>query len=163
SLAKYAFPVLGNLPVSSIDTPLVLKTIEAMWRRTPKTASKVRGRIENILGWATVHHYRSGDNPARWQGHLEHALATLPSSTHHAVITSPEAPAFMAKLREQPGVPAKCLEFVILTAARLGEALGATWDEVDFKACTWTIPGSRMKAGEQHKVPLSAAALALLK
>jgi integrase len=163
SLAKYAFPVIGNLPVAAIDTPLVLKVVKPLWQRVPKTASKVRGRIENILGWATVHHYRSGDNPARWQGHLEHALPAVGIGEHHAALPYADVPAFMTKLRQQTGVPAKCLEFVILTAARLGEALGATWNEVDFEARTWTIPGARMKGGKEHRVPLSAAALALLR
>jgi integrase len=162
SLAKYAFPVLGNLPVAAIDTPLVLKVIKPLWQRVPETASRVRGRIENILGWATVHHYRSGDNPARWQGHLEHALPTVVKGDHHAAMPYAEVPAFLAKLRQDTSVPAKCLEFVILTAARLGEALGATWDEIDLDNRAWTVPASRMKAGEEHKVPLSAAAIAVL-
>jgi len=162
SLAKYAFPVIGNLPVAAIDTPLVLKVIKPLWQRVPKTASKVRGRIDNILGWATVHHYRAGDNPARWQGHLEHALPSVQTGEHHAAMPYAEVPAFLAKLRQQTSVPAKCLEFVILTAARLGEALGATWDEVDLDNRVWTVPASRMKAGKEHKVPLSAAAIAVL-
>src|SRR5262245_8644696 len=162
SLAKYACPVPGNLPVAAIDTPLVLKVIKPLWQRVPKTASKVRGRIENILGWATVHHYRAGDNPARWQGHLEHALPTVATSEHHAAMSYAELPAFLAKLRGETGVPARCLEFVILTAARLGEALGARWDEIDFDNRVWTVPASRMKAGKEHKVPLSAAAIAVL-
>src|SRR5262245_60372694 len=162
SLAKYAFPVIGNLPVAAIDTPLVLKVIKPLWARVPKTASKVRGRIENILGWATVHHYRSGDNPARWNGLLEHALPAVVTSEHHAAMPYAEVPAFLTKLRQQTSVPAKCLEFTILTAARLGEALGATWDEVDLDNRVWTVPASRMKAGKEHKVPLSAAAIAVL-
>ena len=157
------FPVLGNLPVVAIDTPLVLKVVKPLWQRVPETASRVRGRIENILGWATVHHYRSGDNPARWQGHLKHALPTVVKGDHHAALPYAEVPAFLAKLRQQTSVPAKCLEFVILTAARLGEALGATWDEVDLDNRVWTVPASRMKVGKEHKVPLSAAAIAVLR
>jgi integrase len=163
SLAKYAFPVLGNLPVAAIDTPLVLKVVKPIWQHVPKTASKVRGRIDNILGWATVHHYRSGDNPARWHGHLEHALPAVEKGEHHAAMPYADVPAFMAKLRQQTSVPAKCLELVILTAARLGEALGATWNEVDFDNRAWIVPASRMKAHEEHRVPLSAAAIAVLR
>jgi integrase len=122
----------------------------------------VRGRIENVLGWATVHHYRSGDNPARWQGLLEHALPSVQKGEHLAAMPYAEVPAFLAKLRQQTTVSAKLLEFTVLTAARLGEALGATWDEIDFEARTWTIPGARMKAGKEHRVPLSDAALAVL-
>jgi integrase len=163
SLIKYAFPVLGSLPVAAIDTPLVLRVLKPIWGTIPESASRLRGRIENVLGWATVHHYRSGDNPARWTGLLEHALPAVQKGEHHAAMPYGEVPAFMAKLREQTGVPAKCLELTVLTAARLGEAQKATWDEVDFEARTWTIPAARMKAGQEHKVPLSAAALAVLK
>src|SRR5262245_33487218 len=150
SLAKYAFPVLGNLPVAAIDTPIVLKVVKPLWQRVPETASRVRGRIENILGWATVHRYRGGDKPARWQGHLEHALPTVVKGDHYAALPYAEVPAFLAKLRQQTSVPAKYLEFVILTAARLGEALGATWDEVDLDNRVWTVPASRMKANKEH-------------
>jgi integrase len=162
SLVKYAYPILGSLPVASVDTPLVLRVIKPIWGTIPDTASRVRGRIENVLGWATVHHYRSGDNPARWQGLLEHALPTITKGEHLAAMPYAEVPAFMAKLRQQTTVSAKLLEFVVLTAARLGEALGATWDEIDFEARTWTIPAGRMKAGKEHRVPLSDAALAVL-
>jgi integrase len=163
SLAKYVYPVFGNLPVAAIDTPLVLKVIKPLWGRVPETASRVRGRIENILGYALVHHYRSGDNPARWQGLLEHALPAVTKGEHFAAMRFTEVPAFMAQLRQQTSVPAKCLEFVVLTAARLGEALGATWGEVDFDNGVWVIPGARMKAGKEHRVPLSAAAIAVLR
>jgi integrase len=163
SLAKYAFPVLGNLPVAAIDTPLVLKVVKPLWQRVPETASRVRGRIENVLGWATVHHYRNGDNPARWQGHMEHALPTVMKGEHFAAMPYAEVSAFMTKLREQTSVPARCLEFAVLTAARLGEALHATWDEINLDSGIWTVPASRMKGGKEHRVPLSRAALAVLK
>jgi integrase len=162
SLARYTFPVLGNLPVAAIDTPLVLKVIKPLWERVPETASRVRGRIENVLGWATVHHYRSGDNPARWQGHLEHALPTVVKGAHHAAMRYAEVPAFMAKLRQDTSIPARCLEFIVLTAARLGEAQKATWDEIDLDNRLWTVPASRMKGGKEHRVPLPAAAIAVL-
>src|SRR5262249_90616 len=163
SLAKYVLPTLGSLPVAAIDTPLVLKVIKPLWLRVPETASRVRGRIENVLGWATVHHYRSGDNPARWQGLLEHALPAVVKGDHHAAMPYAEVPAFIAKLRQQTGVPSKCLEFIVLTAARLGEAQKATWNEIDFDKRVWVIPGARMKSGKEDRGPLSLAAIAVLK
>src|SRR5262249_48272730 len=114
---------------------------------------------------ATVHHYRTGDNPARWQGLLEHALpakAKVAKTKHHAALPYAEIAAFMAKLRQDTSAAAKCLEFIVLTGARLGEATGAMWSEIDFKACTWTIPANRMKGGREHRVPLSDAAMAVL-
>ena len=162
TLKNYVYPIIGNLPVAMIDTPLVLKVIKPLWTRTPKTASRVRGRIETVLGWATVHHYRSGDNPARWNGLLEHALPAIGKAKHHAALPYAQVGDFMAKLRQDTGVMARCLEFITLTAARLGEAAEATWAEVDLTARTWTIPAGRMKGGREHKVPLSNAAVALL-
>jgi integrase len=147
SLRKYAFPILGSLPVASIDTPLVLQVIKPLWARVPETASRVRGRIENVLGWATVHHYRTGDNPARWNGLLEHALPGVVKGEHHKALPYVEMPAFMAKLREQTSVTAKCIEFIALTAARLAEAQAATWDEIDLDGKVWIVPAGRMKAG----------------
>jgi integrase len=165
TLQDYVYPTLGNLLVASIDTPLVLKVIKPLWERVPETASRVRGRIEQVLGWATVHHYRSGDNPARWQGLLEHALPArndVAKVKHHAALPYTEAPAFMAKLREDSSVGARCLEFIALTAARLGEGNEVTWNEIDFEARAWTIPAKRMKAKKEHRVPLSDAAMAVL-
>jgi integrase len=166
SLVKYAYPVLGEMPVASIDTPLVLKAVKPLWARAPETASRVRGRIENILGWATVHHYRTGDNPARWKGHLEHALparSEVAEVEHHAALPYKQVGAFVGKLRQDTSVMARCLEFITLTAARLSQATHVTWDEIDLEARVWTVPGSRMKAGKEHKMPLSAAAIAILK
>src|SRR6516225_2065959 len=163
TLKNYVYPIIGNLPVAMIDTPLVLKVIKPLWTRTPKTASRVRGRIETVLGWATVHHYRSGDNPARWQGLLEHALpakAKIAKTEHHAALPYAELAPFMAKLRQDTGAAARCLEFIILTGARLTEATGAMWDEIDNR--TWVVPASRMKGGREHRVPLSDAAMAML-
>ena len=163
SLARYVLPTLGNLPVAAIDTPLVLKVIKPLWERVPETASRVRGRIENVLGWATVHHYRGGDNPARWNGLLEHALPTVVKGEHHAAMAYAEVPAFMAKLQEQSSVPARCLELIVLTGVRLDEAREATWDEIDFDNRVWMIPAARMKKSDRdHRVPLSAAAIAVL-
>jgi integrase len=164
SLIKYAYPVLGSLPVAIIDTPLVLRVLKPIWGRIPETASRVRGRIENVLGWATVHHYRSGDNPARWKGLLEHALPAVVKGEHHAALPYAEVPAFLVKLRQQTGVSAKCLEFIVLTGVRLDEAREATWDEIDLDNKVWIIPRERMKKGDrEHRVPLSAAAIAVLR
>jgi integrase len=163
SLIKYVYPVLGSLPVAAIDTPLVLRALKPIWGMIPETASRIRGRIENVLGWATVHQYRSGDNPARWNGLLEHALPAVAKGDHHPALPFAEVPAFMSKLRQQSSVPAKCLEFVVLTAVRLGEAQKATWDEIDFDSKVWTIRAARMKAGKEHRIPLSTAAIAVLK
>jgi integrase len=163
SLVKYVYPVLGSMPVAAIDTPLVLKVLKPIWATIPESASRIRGRIENVLGWATVHHYRAGDNPAKWYQHLEHALPAVVKGGHHSALPYTEIADFMVKLRQQTGVAARCLEFIILTAARLGEALGATWDEIDLQNKMWVVPGARMKAGKEHKVPLSTAAIAVLK
>jgi integrase len=166
TLRKYVFPLLGSLPVEAIDTPLVLKVVKPLWERIPTTASRVLGRIQAVLGWATVHHYRSGDNPARWQGHLEHALPALSKvakAEHHAALPYAQVGAFVAKLRKDSSVGARCLEFITLTAARLGEAINAEWDEIDLANRVWVVPASRMKADREHRVPLSGAALAVLK
>jgi integrase len=164
SLADHAFPVLGVLPVMAIDTGLVLRVLEPMWSETPETASRVRGRIESILDWATVRGYRQGENPARWKGHLDHLLPArgkVRRVEHHAALPYAEIGAFMAELRQQEGIAARALEFLILTAARSGEALGTRWDEFNLTERLWTIPGERMKSGREHRVPLSDAAIAI--
>jgi len=163
SLRKYVYPILGSMPVAAIDTPLVLRVLKPIWEKTPESASRIRGRIENVLGWATVHHYRSGDNPARWNGLLEHALPSVVKGDHHAALPYAKVPAFLAKLRQQTGVTAKCLEYIVLTAVRLGEAQKATWSEIDLDNRVWVIASARMKSGKEHRVPLSPAALAILK
>jgi integrase len=166
SLASYVHPTLGRLPVEAIDTPLVLKVIKPLWERLPVTAKRVLGRIENVLGWATVHHYRHGDNPARWRGHLEHALPSLAKIAkveHHAALPYAQIGAFMVKLRGDSSTAAACLQFIVLTAARLGEAVNAEWDEINFDDRVWIIPAARMKADREHRVPLSEPALAVLK
>jgi integrase len=165
TLATYASPVFGKLPISAIDTGLVLRALEAIWYKKPETASRVRGRIESVLDWARVHGFRSGENPALWKGHLDHLLprrSKIQRVRHHAALPFAELGAFMAALRKREGVAARALEFTILTAARTGEALGATWDEIDSGGKTWTVSAERMKAGEEHRVPLSAAAIAIL-
>jgi integrase len=165
SLASYVYPVLGNLPVSAIDVGLVLKVLEPIWSDKPETASRVRGRIEPILDWATGREYRTGENPARWRGRLE---AQLPKKQrvkqvrHHKALPYQDVGEFMVSLRGQYGAAARALEFTILTAARTGEVLGATWDEVDLRERVWVIPANRIKAGKEHRVPLSGAALAAM-
>jgi integrase len=166
TLSTYVSPVLGKLPVAAVDTGLVLKVLEPIWARKPETASRVRGRMEAVLDWAKVRGYRTGENPARWRGHLDHLLpakSKVRKVEHHAALPYAQVGAFVASLHEQPGISAHALEFLILTATRTGETLGATWDEVDIGAKLWTIPAGRMKAGKEHRVPLSDAALAVLK
>jgi integrase len=166
---KRAYPaataVINDLPVSAIDTGLVRKVLEPIWYETPETASRVRGRIERVLAWATVAGYRSGDNPARWTGHLKELLPSrtkLAGVEHHSAIPYRDMPPFMAELRAKHGTSARALEFCILTAARTGEVLGAKWAEIDLDAKVWIIPAERMKAGREHRVPLSDRALSVL-
>ena len=178
TLRDYAFPVIGSLPVAAVDTGLVLKVLEQkvaaergypagpLWQARPETASRLRGRIESVLGWATVRGYRQGDNPARWRRHLSEALPArngIAKVEHHAALPYVELPAFMAELRQREGVAAQALEFTILTAARTGEVIGARWDEIDLKAGVWTVPAGRMKAGKEHRIPLAPRAVELLK
>jgi integrase len=165
TLATYASPVFGALPVSAIDTGLVMKAIEPLWQTKTETATRLRGRIESILGWATVRGYRTGENPARWRGHLDKLLpkrSKVAKVKHHAALAYTQIPEFMRKLREREGVTAKALEFIILTAARVSEAVNARWDEIDGKAAVWTVPASRMKSGREHRVPLTKEAGAVL-
>jgi integrase len=162
SLEQYAYPILGKLPVAAIDTALVLKCLEPIWTTKRTTADRVRGRIESVLDWATARGYRTGDNPARWRGHLEYLLAGQGTDTVHLKALPYDAlPEFLHRLRGREGVTPKALEFTILTAARTGEALGARWSEID--GSIWTVPAARMKGRREHRVPLSRAALALLK
>jgi integrase len=166
TLAQHVHPTLGDLSVSDIDTALIMKTIEPIWKTIPETASRVRGRIEAVLDWAKVSGYRTGENPARWRGHLDHLLparAKVARVKHHAALPYTEIGPFMAKLRQDGSAGARALEFTILSAARTGEALGATWDEIDLAAKIWTLPAERMKGGREHRIPLSDTALALLK
>ncbi len=165
SLERHVYPVIGDLPVHSIDTALVTKVIEPIWTSIPETASRVRGRIESILDWAKVRGFRMGDNAARYRGHLDKMLparAKVRRVEHHAALPYAELPGFMAALREQQGIAARALEFLAITAARAGEVLGAKWNEIDLAAKTWTVPAKRMKANREHRVPLAPRALAIL-
>jgi integrase len=165
TLSTYAFPVIGSVTVASVDTPLVLEVLEPIWTEKTETASRLRGRIEVILDYATAKGLRDGPNPARWKGHL---ALTLPARRkvapvqHHAAIPVLEMPAFMKQLRGMDGVSARALEFLTLTAARSGEVRGMIWGEVDLKNKLWTVPASRMKAKREHRVPLSDAAWLIL-
>lgn len=164
TIATYASPIIGALPVAAIDTPLVMKVIEPIWQTKAETAARLRGRIESILDWATVRELRQGDNPARLRGHLDHLLAKRLASSrgHHAALPYDQIGSFMADLRKQEGIAARALEFLILTAARTGEVIGARWEEFDLTAGVWTIPAERMKAKKEHRVPLSARALEII-
>jgi integrase len=166
SLETHASPHIGAMLVSDIGVPQVLSVLKPIWTTKTETARRVRGRIESILDWATTQHYRQGPNPARWQGHLENLLAN-PSKfqkvKHHDALDMKQLPAFISALRQEAGIGARALEFAILTAARSGEVRGATWSEVDLPSKVWTIPAERMKAKREHRVPLSAAAVTLLK
>src|SRR5215469_9726466 len=165
SLAKHVFPVFGDIGVAAIDLPLVLQAIEPLWTKQPVRMNIVRNRVEMVLDWAKVRGLRQGENPARWKGHLETLLPSrkkVAPVKHRAALPYREIAAFMVELRKLTDTSARVLEFQILTAARSGEVVAARWDEIDMTAGTWTIPGERMKAGRDHRVPLSPAALAIL-
>jgi len=165
SLATYASPVFGALPVSEVDTDLVVRALRPIWETKTETATRLRGRIESILDWAAVSKYRQGDNPVRWRGHLENLLASpnkIAPVTNFPALPWREMGEFMAQLVLREGAAARAVQFVILTACRSGEVRGATWSEIDMGAKLWTIPAKRMKAGKEHRVPLSDAAIDLL-
>ncbi len=165
TLYMYASPVFGHLPVDQIDTGLVMQVLEPIWRTKTETASRVRGRIENVLSWAIVQGYREGPNPALWRGHLSMLLpqrSKVQKVIHHAALPYSEISEFLDELRGHKGLSAQALELTILTAVRTSEVLSAKWSEIDLDACIWTIPGNRMKSGREHRVPLSTQAVALL-
>lgn len=166
SLEKHAFPRIGKLYLRHIDTPQVLEVLTPIWPTITETATRVRGRIEKILAAAIVRQLRPGPNPAIWTNHLEFSLAApqaIAEEEHHPALPYRQLAAFMKDLRAREGQGARCLEFLILTAARSGEARGATWDEINMPERVWVIPKERMKGKKEHRVPLSAAALELLK
>ena len=164
TLASYVYPVMGELPVADIGTAQVLKILEPIWQDKPETASRIRGRIETVLDAAKARGYREGENPARWRGHIAQILPARSRLTrgHHKAMAYDAIPAFMVKLREREAMAALALEFVILTATRTSEVLGATWAEVDLDKAIWTVPASRMKAGKEHRLPLSPRAVEIL-
>ena len=165
TLETYAHPKIGKLPVSTIETAHVVSIIEPIWANRTETASRLRGRIESILDWATVRGYRKGENPARWRGHLDKMLPArnkVQKVTHHPALDYRQIASFVSALRTVEGMGARALEFAILTAARSGEVRGAIWQEIDRDARTWIVPAERMKAAREHVIPLSDAALTLL-
>ena len=163
TLREYVKP-LRDMPVNEITTAHVLEVLRPIWQTIPETASRVRGRIENVLDAAKVQGFRDGQNPAAWRGHLKLILPPRQKLTrgHFAAMAIDDVPEFLARLRTRPAVAARCLEFAILMAARSGEALGARWDEIDLEAKVWTIPAARMKSARPHTAPLSARTLAIL-
>ena len=173
TLETYAYPFMGDLLVRDIGVAHVLQVLEqrekadgpTFWISKTETANRVQGRIAAIIDWATARSYRSGENPARWKGHLDKLLPApdkVAKVEHHLALAVSDVGAFMVELRKKVGMGAKALEFAILTAARSGEVRGATWGEIDMDAAVWTIPAQRMKAEREHRVPLSAAAVTLL-
>ena len=165
TIRTYVSPVFGSLPVQAVDVALVMKVLEPIWTTKPETAGRIRGRIESVLNWAKARGYRTGENPALWKGHLDNLLPArgkIAKVKHHAALPYDQLAQFIDALHQQEGVAALALEFAILTAARTGEIIGARWDEIDLTEKVWTIAASRMKGGREHRVPLSAEALAVL-
>ena len=165
--------MFGDVSVADVDTGLVIKALKrehpdhpgkSIWLAIPETASRVRGRIENVLNWAKTRGYRDGENPARWRGHLQNVLPPrkVQDVEHHPALPYDDVPGFMEALAKRDGVAARALEFTILTAARTGEVIGATRDEIDLEKKVWTVPAKRMKAGKEHRVPLSERAVEIL-
>ena len=166
TLATYVSPVFGALSVADIDTAMVVKVLEPIWADKTETAVRLRGRIESILDWATVSRFRSGENPARWRGHLDYLLANPTKVTpvvNHPALPWADAPMFMKELQACEGMAARSLEFAIHTAARSGEVRGARWTEIDWDAALWTVPAERMKSRREHRVPLAPASITLLR
>ncbi len=165
TLKTYAMPELGKMAVQDIAVQDVLRMLEPIWQKTTVTAKRVRTRTEAVLTWATVAGYRTGDNPARWAGNLKELLPSpskLAKPRNQPAVQINDAPRWFAALRAREGIGSRCLEFVALTAARSGEARGATWEEIDLEAGLWIIPAARMKMDRKHTVPLSPETLALL-
>lgn len=166
TLATYAAPVFGKLPVHAITTPLVLKVLEPIWATKAETANRLRGRIEHVLDWAKIHGYRTGDNPARWRGHLDKILpkrSKVSKVQHHAALPYREINPFIRELRGMEGTAPQALEFLILTAARTEEVIGAKPDEFQLDKALWIIPPERMKAGKEHRVPLTPRAIEIIR
>ncbi len=166
TLSAYANPVIGHLPAAAVETGHVTQILGPIWTTKPETASRVRGRIEAVLDFAKTHGWRTGENPARWKGHLENVLPPLGKVRkveHHHALPWREIDGFMAELAKQEGVGTLALRFAILTAARTGEVIGARWREIDMGNAVWTVPPERMKAAREHRVPLSDTALDVLR
>ncbi len=165
TLAKYASPVFGSLPVEDIDVPQILQAIEPIWQTKTETASRVRGRIERVLSWAIVMKYRPLPNPAVWRGNLDQVLGQptkVTKPTHHNALPYAEMGLFMDSLSKHKSINAQALTLTILTGCRTSEVLGAAWDEINLKERVWTVPADRMKSDREHRVPLSDQAITLL-
>ncbi len=166
TIEAYATPIIGNVLVRDVALPQVLSILEPIWKTRTETASRLRGRMESVLDWATARGYRTGPNPARWKGLLDKLLPApgkIAKTGHHRALPYADLGKFMKLLAAHDGLGARALEFTILTACRSGEVRGAKWDEFDLEAGVWTVPEGRMKAGKEHRVPLSDAALAIIK
>jgi len=166
TLERYAFPVIGNIPVEDIELSHILQVLEPIWRDRTETATRLRQRLEQVFNWAIISGYRRGANPAQWKGHLEVLLSKptkIKTVRHMPALPWKDIGAFMIELRKREGMGARALEYIILTACRSGEARLGSWREIDFDDKTWTIPAERMKAGREHKVPLVDDAINLLK
>lgn len=166
TLDRYASPVIGNLQVRDVTLGHITKILEPIWTTKTVTASRVRGRIESVLDWATVHGYREGENPARWKGHLDKILAKpsrVSKVEHHRALPHEGVGTFIADLRQREGIAARALEVLILTACRSKEIRGAAWSEIDLENKLWVIPMDRMKADKEHRIPLSDRVIEILK
>jgi integrase len=166
TLRQHVYARIGAKPVAAINIADVLDVLEPIWRTIPETASRVRGRIESVLDYAKARKWRTGENPAAWRGNLDHLLPArnkVAAIVHHAAVAYEDMPHVMARLAEGRGISAQCLRFTVLTAARSAEARGARWAEFDLVSATWTVPAARMKAAREHRVPLSAEAVAILR
>jgi len=165
TLQTYAFPILGKMAVDDVLLAHIVEVLRPHWETKTETMTRVRQRIETVLSWASANGYRDGPNVAAWKNNLDAILpapAKIAKVKHHRALEIDSIHDFMAKLRNREGIAARCLEFVVLTAVRSGEARGAVWSEIDLEARVWTIPASRMKADKEHRVPLSDAAIKLL-
>lgn len=166
TLSQYAYPVIGDTPIAEVSTELVLRVLSPIWNSKNETASRLRGRIENVLDWAAVQGFRSRENPAAWKGHLSNLLpapAKVQKPEHFKAVDYRELPDLMTVIRKNQNLSARALEILILTAARTNEVIGATWDEINLNEKLWTIPGERMKAGKEHRIPLCNRAVEILK
>ncbi|MDH5547133.1 MAG: tyrosine-type recombinase/integrase [Gammaproteobacteria bacterium] len=165
TLKTYARPIIGEMLVDQISTEDILKILQPIWTTKTETASRVQGRLENVFDFAIAHGRKDAFNPARWKGHLDKMLpkpSRVKKVVHHPAMPFAEVPDFLTKLAESKSISAKALAFLILTATRTGEVLGATWDEIDIENAVWTIPAERMKAKREHKVPLTGRVIQIL-
>ncbi len=165
SLEAYVYPVLGDVAVKDVDTGMIMRVLEPIWPIKSETAARVRGRVEIVLNYAAARHWRQGDNPARWRGHIENLLprrSKVKPVMHHAAVGWHELPALWGELATREDISALALKFTLLTAVRTGEAIGARWGEIDPVNKLWTVPADRMKAGREFRVPLSTTAIAVL-